>query len=88
MTMLPHARRLMAASLIAFLGAAILTLTGTIDQHTQHLVQACSLISFGMAFGTMTWLMRTWLWRQSLAIAVCQTLIGVGYLLWLSGAFR
>jgi hypothetical protein len=88
MTMLPHARRLMTASLIAFLGAAVLTLTGTIDRHVQHLVQAGSLVSFGLAFGTTAWLMRTWLWRQSLAIAVCQALVGVGYLLWLSGAFR
>lgn len=88
MNLLPHAKRVMTASLIAFFAAAALTLMGRIDAHLQHMIQAGSLVTFGISFGTMSTIMRTWMWRQSLVVAACQTAIGIGYLLWFSGAFQ
>lgn len=88
MRTLPYARMVMTASLIAFFAGTGLTTSGLIGTHEQYVIQAIAMSTFGLGFGTTAFVMRTWMWKPSIIVAIAQTMMGIAYLVWMSGVFR
>lgn len=81
-------KRIMALSILTFLGTALLVAVHRMDAHAGAIMQACSIAVFGAATASLSSAMRSWMWRAGVVVGSVQTIVGLASVLWLTGALR
>lgn len=81
-------KRIMALSILTFLGTALLVAVHRMDPHAGAMAQASSIAVFGAAATTLSLAMRSWMWRAGVVVGTIQCIVGLGSVLWLAGALR
>lgn len=78
-------KRIMALSILTFLGTALLVAVHRMDAHAGAITQASCIAMFGAATATLSLTMRSWMWRAGVIVGTIQCIVGLGAVLWLAG---